>query len=56
MSAGKAINGTVQLQDPAGQVFEARIAGRWDELTHTFDGHWVEKGGGGSIWFRLHEP
>jgi uncharacterized repeat protein (TIGR03803 family) len=57
MRAGKAVNGTVQLQEPAGQVFQPRIAGRWDELTHTFDGHWVDgKGRGGSIWFRLQEP
>ena len=55
--AGRAASGTLQMQQPTGELFEARIAGRWDEATHTFDGVWVDgKGRGGSITFRLQEP
>jgi uncharacterized delta-60 repeat protein len=55
--AGKAASGTVQLQRPSGAIFEAPIAGKWDEATRTFDGSWLDgKARGGSISFRLREP
>ena len=57
MRAGVAGSGTVELQQPGGQLFAARIAGRWDEATRTFEGNWVDGAGrGGSISFRLREP
>ena len=55
--AGKAASGTVRLQRPTGEIFEAPIAGKWDESTRTFDGTWLAgKAKGGSISFRLREP
>ena len=55
--AGKAASGTVQLERPTGEVFEAPIAGKWNESTRTFEGTWLDgKAKGGSISFRLREP
>ncbi len=55
--AGKVASGTVRLQRPTGEIFEAPIAGKWDESTRTFDGTWLAgKAKGGSIAFRLREP
>ncbi len=55
--AGKVASGTVRLLRPTGEIFEAPIAGKWDESTRTFDGTWLAgKAKGGSIAFRLREP
>jgi uncharacterized delta-60 repeat protein len=57
LRAGKAATGTVRLQRPSGEIFEAPIAGKWNDTTRVFEGTWFDgRRTGGSIAFRLRQP
>ena len=55
--AGKVASGTVRMQRPTGEIFEAPVAGNWNEPTRVFDGKWLAgKRAGGSIVLAIKQP
>jgi hypothetical protein len=54
--AGRVAVGIVRLQRPSGEMFEAIIAGSWNEALRVFEGKWFQGKRAGSVVFRLREP
>jgi hypothetical protein len=54
--AGRVGVGIVRLQRPSGEMFEALIAGSWNESLRAFEGKWFQGRRTGSIVFTLREP
>jgi uncharacterized delta-60 repeat protein len=54
--AGRIAIGIIRLQHSSGEMFEAIIAGSWNESRRIFEGKWFQGKRAGSLVFSLREP